>query len=603
MKKIISLLLSLAVVCSFSFTATAAFAAEIKYSDIVIGDGELSETGENAASDNAKVIQAALNEAKKASDKNRYRIYFPKGEYHINTTLNIFSNTELYLDEKTTLVQDGPKGKNIVTAGAFSQKHILYNGFRNIKIDGGKWDMQFNGSCAMRFGHCTNLSISNVHITNIKDAHHIEAAAVDTLSITDCTFEKTLRYTGNSCEAIQLDILHDTEHFPGFEEFDDTPNKNVTISGCTFSNLYSGIGTRSAVVSKYFDNVVIENNKFENIQEKAISCFNYKNSKIINNTFTNVNSGICFEYLPNNILSPNYPIDKKKGKSTKRMYIANDGNVDKINTKSSTVISGNVMNIKQMADSSYGIYAYGAKIDSDTAKKKGITAGDYTISDLSIDNNTITVEENSSESRGIYITGVNKSEISSNTLTDYSSAKDGINGINICASQKNVIKNNNISGTFNNGISIFNKPFPGSKNLLITSNSISGVKSYGIRVAESSFATIKSDNNISAGESPLCLYSQNYSQNVPTPSIKSKGYSLRNKPLIRFSSLNGSAGYKVSRSAYNGTFKEIATVYGENLNFEDKSSTAFSKNYYRVTPIYNVGGTVVTGKNYIDIAF
>ena len=78
--------------------------------------------------------------------------------------------------------------------------------------------MQFNGSCAMRFGHCTNLSISNVHITNIKDAHHIEAAAVDTLSITDCTFEKTLRYTGNSCEAIQLDILHDSKHFPGFEE-------------------------------------------------------------------------------------------------------------------------------------------------------------------------------------------------------------------------------------------------------------------------------------------------------------------------------------------------------------------------------------------------
>lgn len=594
MKKIISLLLALAVMFSFSLTGTAAFAAEIKYSDIVIGDGELSENDRNAASDNAKVIQAAFDEAKnKASDKNRYRIYFPKGEYHINTTLNVFSNTELYLDEKTTLVQDAPKGQNIVKAGDFSQKHILYNGFRNIKIDGGKWDMQFNGSCAMRFGHCTNLSINNVNITSILDAHHIEAAAVDTLSITDSTFTSSLRKGSNSCEAIQLDILHDSKHFPGFEEFDDTPNKNVTISGCTFSNLHSGIGTRSAVVSKYFDNVVIENNKFENIQEKAISCFNYKNSKIINNTFTNVNSGICFEYLPNNFF----------GAYSQRMYIANDKSIGKINSKSSTVISGNVMNIKQMAKSSYGIYAYGAKIDASTAKANGIVAGDYTISDLSIDNNTINVEENSSESRGIYITGVNKSEISSNTLTDYSSAKDGINGINICASQKNVIKNNNISGTFNNGISIFNKPFPGSKNLLITSNSISGVKSYGIRVAESSYATIKSDNNISAGESPLCLYSQNYSQNVPTPSVKSKGYSLRNKPLIRFSSLNGSAGYKVSRSAYNGTFKEIATVYGENLNFEDKSSTAFSKNYYRVTPIYNVGGTIVTGKNYIDIAF
>lgn len=596
MKKIISLLLALAVMFSLSLTGTAAFAAEIKYSDIVIGDGELSETGENAASDNAKVIQAAFDEAKnKASDKNRYRIYFPKGEYHINTTLNIFSNTELYLDEKTTLVQDAPKGQNIVKAGDFSQKHILYNGFRNIKIDGGKWDMQFNGSCAMRFGHCTNLSIRNVNITNIMDAHHIEAAAVDTLSITDSTFTSSLRRGSNSCEAIQLDILHDSKHFPGFEEFDDTPNKNVTISGCTFSNLHSGIGTRSAVVSKYFDNVVIENNKFENIQEKAISCFNYKNSKIINNTFTNVNSGICFEYLPNNFFKNDY---------SQRMYIANDKSIGKINSKSSTVISGNVMNIKQMAKSSYGIYAYGAKVDASTAKANGIVAGDYTISDLSIDNNTITVEEKSPKSYGIYITGVNKSEISSNILTDdYSSAEDGINGINICASQKNVIKNNNISGAFNNGISIFNKSFPGSKNLLITSNSISGVKSYGIRVAESSYATIKSDNNISAGESPLCLYSQNYSQNVPTPSVKSKGYSLRKKPLIRFSSLNGSAGYKVSRSAYNGTFKEIATVYGENLNFEDKSSTAFSKNYYRVTPIYNVGGTIVIGKNYIDIAF
>ncbi len=577
---------------SFSLTGTAAFASEIKYSDIVIDADKLSS---DSPSDNAKIFQAAFDEAKnKASDENRYRIYLPKGEYHINTTLNIFSNTELYLDEDTTLVQDAPKGQNIVKAGDFSQKHILYNGFRNIKIDGGKWNMQFNGSCAMRFGHCTNLSISNVHIVNVKDAHHIEAAAVDTLSITDSTFTSSSRTGSNSCEAIQLDILHDSKHFPGFEEFDDTPNKNVTISGCTFSNLYSGIGTRSAVVSKYFDNVVIENNKFENIQEKAISCFNYKNSKIINNTFTNVNSGICFEYLPNNFF----------GNYSQRMYIANDKNVGKINSKSSTVISNNTIQLKENSDaSSYGIYAYGGKVDAATAKAKGIVAGDYTISDLSISNNTITVDKDSSQSRGIFVTGVNKSEISSNDLTNFASAGDGINGINICASQKNVIKNNNISGTFNNGISLYDSNFASSKNTLITSNSISGVKTYGIRVAESSYATIKSDNNISAGRSPLCLYSQDKSQNVPIPSVKSKGYSLRNKPLIRFSSLNGSAGYKVSRCAYNGTFKDIATSYGENLNFEDKSSAAFSKNYYRITPIYNVGGTIVIGKNYIDVAF
>ncbi len=590
MRKIISFILCAVMVLLFS--SVTAFADEITYKDISVSADELAGT----ADENVKTIQKALNEARNnATDEKRYRIYLPKGSFNLNSTLNIFSNTELYLDDETTLIQTAPKGQNIIKSGDFGQKHILYNGFRNIKIDGGTWDMSNNGSCAMRFGHCTNLSINKVKILNVKDAHHIEVAGADTVSITNSKFTKGVRSTdsNNSCEAIQLDILHDEDHFVGFEEFDDTPNKNITISGCTFYDLYSGIGTRSGVVSKYFDNIVIENNVFTNIKEKAISCFNYKNSKIINNTFTNVNSGICFEYLPNNFFDS----------YSKRMYIANDKSIGKINSKSSTVISGNVMNIKQMAKSSYGIYAYGGKIDASTAKAKGIVSGDYTISDLSIDNNTITVEENSSESYGIKITGVNKSEISSNTLTDYASAADGINGINICASQKNVVKNNDISGTFYNGISIFNKTFPGSKNILITSNSISGVKTYGIRVAESSYATIKSDNNISATLSPLCLYSKNYSQNIPVVSIKSKGYSLRNKPLICFSSLNGSAGYKVSRSAYNGTFKEIATVYGNDLNFEDKSSAAFSKNYYRITPIYNVGGTIVISKNYTDIAF
>ena len=81
---------------SLSLTGTAAFAAEIKYSDIVIGDGELSETGENAASDNAKVIQAAFDEAKnKASDKNRYRIYLRVNI--ISTLRSIFSAIQSFI--------------------------------------------------------------------------------------------------------------------------------------------------------------------------------------------------------------------------------------------------------------------------------------------------------------------------------------------------------------------------------------------------------------------------------------------------------------------------------------------------------------------------
>ena len=68
--------------------------------------------------------------------------------------------------------------------------------------------MNRNGSCAMRFGHCTNLSINNVKIHSVKDAHHIEVAGADTVSITNSVFTKGIRSaaSNNSCEAIQLDI-------------------------------------------------------------------------------------------------------------------------------------------------------------------------------------------------------------------------------------------------------------------------------------------------------------------------------------------------------------------------------------------------------------
>lgn len=590
MRKIISFILCAAMVLSFS--SVTAFADEITYKDISILADELAGT----ADENVKTIQKALDEARNnATDEKRYRIYLPKGRFNLNSTLNIFSNTELYLDNETTLIQTAPKGQNIIKSGDFGQKHILYNGFRNIKIDGGTWNMNFNGSCAMRFGHCTNLSINNVKINSVKDAHHIEVAGADTVSITNSLFTASSRTSerSGSCEAIQLDILHDSAHFVGFEEFDDTPNKNITISGCTFENLYSGIGTRSGVVSKYFDNVVIENNIFKNITEKAISCFNYKNSKIINNTFSDVSAGISFEYLPNNIFDKSY---------SQRMYIPNDGRVGSINSNSSTVISGNVMNIKQMADkSSYGIYAYGGKIDAQTAAGKGVIncAGDYTISDLSISNNTVNCS--SSESRGIFVTGVNNSEIVSNRLTDYASAENGINAVNICASSKNIVVGNVIDGNFNNGISLYDANSLSSKNIDIDNNSITNIKSYGIRVANDSFAVIKSSNNISAGTSTICLYSKNYSQNLANVTLAATSFSLRNKPLITLSSVNGNTGYKVYRALYNGTYKQIATAKG--LKFEDKSAGAYSRNFYRIAPYTKVAKSEIIGKNYIDVAF
>ena len=46
---------------------------------------------------------------------------------------------------------------------------------------------------------------------------------------------------------------------------------------CRFENVYSGVGAYGAVIGSYFRNIVIENNTFINITDKAVSAFNFSN--------------------------------------------------------------------------------------------------------------------------------------------------------------------------------------------------------------------------------------------------------------------------------------------------------------------------------------
>ncbi len=592
MKKIISLLSVIILV--FSLSTPTAFADEKEYKQINITAEELSGTPDKVST----AIQSALSEAKdNATVEHPYKINLPSGIYQLNKTLFIYSNTELHLNDDTVLIQTAGKGENLIKAGA-GEINNGYDGYKNITIDGGTWNMNFNDSCAMRFGHCTNLNIKNANVCNTSDAHHIEAAAIDNMNITNCIFtsDRKSATSTNSCESIQLDILHDNTHFTGYGNFDDTPNKNITITGCTFTDIVSGIGTRSGVVGKYFDNITITNNKFNNVKERAISCFNYKNSNISNNTFIDCNEGIVFEYSPN-----------VTSVGTKRFYNPNSGAFDALNSNANTVISGNTINVsdKNSKVDSYAVYVYGAKMDSATAKKYGVKNGDYTIDNLTITNNNINCTSNTA--RGISITGVNQSEVTGNYLYNKASAESGVNGINICSSEKNDISSNVIEGKFNNAVSLYDNGFAYSKNTDISSNIIKGVKEYGIRIANGSFATITNDNSISldskTGKSTLCIVSEKYNQNIGSATVKSTTFDDRGKPVIRLSDVKGNDGYKVYRAVNGGSLKPIATLTSSSLNFEDKSAPATSKNYYRIYAYKTVKSSVIVGTDYVDATF
>lgn len=572
MKKVISFFTTIFIlisVCSLN-----AYASE--YRDIVLTQEAMSENA-------FQTIENALAEAKdNASDNLVYRIYVPEGTYTLTKGLHIYSNTQLLLSPDTVLNRGFEEKGNMIKAGKAKNKagtednneiYYGYDGYRNILIDGGVWDSGYiGGSCAMRFAHCKNLTISNLTIKNIKNAHHIEVAATDGFNLTGCSFSGMNRTNNSSAEAVQIDILHEYEHFPDYYYYDDTPCKNVYVSGCTFTDLYSGIGTRSGVIGSYFDNINITSNTFKNISEKAISCFNYINSNISGNLIDNATMGIVFEYLPPNNIS-------------ERFFKPNSGKVGNIIQNSSSSISSNTINVNRLSNTvgCCGIYVYGGEIDSREAGSCNLTKGEYFIKNLSVTGNIVSCFNSSA--RGIFLTGVNDSDIMSNTILGYSSANDGINAINLAASSRNAIKSNVINGTLNNGISLYGNDDANSRGNNIDSNSISSVKSYGIRIAGGSTASVKSSNSYNAcGISTVCVASVNYSQNLQGVILKSLSRSSANRTLLKWYAVDDADGYKIYRSfSPNGAYRQIATVKGNKLMYVDRASRPGITYYYKIS--------------------
>lgn len=587
MKKTIAFFLSLIILLSAS--CISAYASQIK--EISVSVEEMNEGAYEA-------IEKYLDEAKNnASDNLIYKIYIPSGNYTLTSGLHIFSNTQLILTESTVLSKGFSEG-NMLKAGLYDEGNTHYSGydgFKNIVVSGGVWDGVFNGSsCAMRFGHCTNLTISNLTVKNIMNAHHIEVAAVDGLDITACTFSGYIRMNNSSAEALQIDVLHTKEHFPAYDDYDDTPCKNVTVYGCLFEDLYSGVGTRSGVVGSYFENIKIINNTFRNIREKAIYCFNYKNSEISGNVINDSTCGIAFEYYPSG------------GSVSDKLCMPNDESKKAVvSSDCKSSISNNIINVKRIDDmgESFGIFVYGSSLSKEQARSFGFTATDFTVKNIGIYSNYVFCH--SSESRGIFLTGTSNSEIIGNSLTDYALANDGINGVNLCASKKNLIKSNTVSGGFNNGISLYDRNGASSKSNSLCSNLITGVQSYGVRVAGASGITIKNTNNFgSCGIASLCVSSKIIDMSLSNVTFKRSKLTQSGRAELRWNAVPEASGYKIYRSYGFGTaYKQIATVKGAKLMFEDKMSRRGNTYYYKICPYKKVGSTVIIGNASTEYAF
>lgn len=256
----------------------------------------------------ATKIQNALNAARDAGSG---IVYIPAGTYNIQSTLQIFSGTTLYLTPKTTMYRQFASSPMLAN-GAFDASYSGYNGQSHIRIIGGIWESRgeaypIQPAQGISIGHGTDIIIENLTVKNIGGNHAIELNSSKNVRVKNCRFIGFVN-TGNRAfsEAIQIDLAKASAtspnpYFGWFGAYDETSCEDVIVEGCYFGSSGTvgttawptGIGTHAFTSGEYHKNIKLINNTFENLTEYAIRTYNnYDNLLIQGNIIKNCFAGI-----------------------------------------------------------------------------------------------------------------------------------------------------------------------------------------------------------------------------------------------------------------------------------------------------------------------
>lgn len=218
--------------------------------------------------------------------------------------INNIYNTKAHIAPTTALWQLVPKN------ATYKPKCIgKYNGTKNAKfIAKGKviFNMKNVSGLAIIAVHCQKIEISGITFKGMNKNHYIEVNGAKNVKIKNCKFEKAKAGTLKKYyvkEAINIDLADPLTGGIGstWAKQDKTPCKNITVEGCTFSGMSRGVGTHNYSQTKkgkniYHTGITIKKNTFKNLYDCGVYLMNWKNTKIINNKFTNCGKGNNLPY-------------------------------------------------------------------------------------------------------------------------------------------------------------------------------------------------------------------------------------------------------------------------------------------------------------------
>jgi Pectate lyase superfamily protein len=257
-----------------------------------VGDG---------TADDAPAIQNALDAANTAGGG---WVHVPAGVYRLATLpLRIYRNTRLTLDPHATLKR--AIADTMILNGDADQDFSAYDGHGNIIIEGGTFDMQgasvSSYNVCMSLGHAENITVRDCTIKDVPGFHAIEMNAIRSGRVINVRFLGVYQ-TGDRTftEAIQLDLMKGSSYFGGFGPYDNTPCDDVLIHACYFgasgtANTAAwcrGVGSHSATITRWHNNVRITNNHFEGLSNIAIQAYAWQRVVIAGNTINSCGGGI-----------------------------------------------------------------------------------------------------------------------------------------------------------------------------------------------------------------------------------------------------------------------------------------------------------------------
>lgn len=477
-----------------------------------------------------EALEQALNEAKDSATAERpYKITMTPGSYNLDRGLHIYGNTYLHADGVTFTLKSGLETNMLKVGESLDTQSGYY--YKNITVYGGVWNANGGSNTVIKVGHAQNFNMQNMTVQNAKDAHLMEVAGVDGLTIKNCTFkDQSLAVDARKrfYEAIQIDILLNS-HLVGYRS-EDLAMKNITVSGCTFSNVPRGVGSHTAILNNYVDNVTITNNTFTNMKSAAIQCRNYTNCNISNNVIKNAPRGIAFYSLAldGTFLSSTAAKEGSTAASTSTSYV-------KPATNQNITITGNT--ITTSGEDPYagyenvGILVGGLKLDKDSKDKTDgdlIPKGDYYVSGVTIKGNTI-----STIGHGIRLQDTKNSTVSDNRITHTGNNPNGnYYGIQLREASTNTrINNNTVKNMTVNGIFLNDASSAPS----INGNTVDSAGKYGIALENASASSISENSITKSGVNGIYLFRKSSAGDIQSNTItspKNTGINLDNSTTV-----------------------------------------------------------------------